>query len=995
MKPVRTPRSSRPAMPTDRQLRAASGAAARDEHIERLRASQQPDQQNFDDADLSATPAPKSSSSSSRLTPEQVVALVQQMRQQLSSPVQPPVIHLPSPVPSPSTHLPSIVSGSSRQQHHTQYLASNAPSIRTDIDLHTGQHGVQSHDHSNTDNGEDVQQTASSGAVVFSIPSSAVESMHRQHSNEVAELRSALLSLTGKLQQVAHERDVERQEVERLQSMQSTTQVYNKHMNSNSDVQSMKHESAHSLPFPSLSPFGSPVLTSMSSNTQMKKQESDDHKYNDESTDIKKPVNIKQAHKMSDLPDIAEDPISIHSDDEDDDDDAVSVRDRRQDPLIRIAEHVDEDHLDSYPEWTLQRERLFPYSSMDHRQLYMIRHTLLSAQGRRLEWMRTAIHTRFHPSLFGQTARQWFEAAMQTLGVSLLPSTRKHRAIDLSVQPPISIPDMSYDPRDPVVVEADDDDNDLPSDSHTFEKLPLVLRRDPDVHSKAPNHDRTLTDLVKVYARQLRLKRISQQPATPDKTNGQTVDDEESYPCRRCKTKKVYGLKVMCDTCETEAAKVKRDMVEQSWMPKMEADPSVPAVTVKLEQYNNRQTPAPSATPASTRTHMTYKEQEEELTIIGERSRDRLRNESSSNVDLLEEMTSPLGSVLSVVFQPHQRPMLRMMVRKDLVTFRDRNAAVIAAAQSLTKFDGTTSKASKYLQDLCTQVQTYQFDAQEIVTLLNKTMIDAASMWLQTNLAEVFQIPDKPMQVLLMRFKTHYIGAHVIRDIRKQLASTVLTAATPTIKDLDTHYASYSGLLTQLRFSDRFVDDKEVLTEYFASLPYNIRTFIGSNFDRLTSINDLHREAQKALVLIGNKVAAKSDTHLITMNAAPVVEGHADRSNKRRSDRGSSSKISTESSNSKHALCYHCGDKGHYTGRCPLRTSSQTTKGKAVWAKRNQDRGHDFVYNLDWYIKEDEKYDAKRARSKSNRRPDKPKAKEVIDVDASKASAEEIYDEDD
>ena len=148
--------------------------------------------------------------------------------------------------------------------------------------------------------------------------------------------------------------------------------------------------------------------------------------------------------------------------------------------------------------------------------------------------------------------------------------------------------------------------------------------------------------------------------------------------------------------------------------------------------------------------------------------------------------------------------------------------------------------------------------------------------------------------------------------------------------------------------------------------------------------------------MIGSKVAVKSETQLITMNATPVVAGRTDKTNKKRSDRSSTNKGSTEAYNIKNTLCYHCGDKGHYTGRCPLRAGPQTTKGKAVWAKRNQDRGLDFAYSLDWYVKLCDKYEAEQAaRSKSNRRSDKPKTKEVIDVDASKANAEELYDDDD
>jgi hypothetical protein len=855
--------------------------------------------------------------------------------------------------------------------------------------------------------------SASLLAPIVTLPIGSVTPGGATHTvmNQLVAMQQQLQAVMQRLDKVTTERDADRSELQRLRlGTQAQTEGH----------ATVKREGVTSLPFPSLSPFNSPYTeTGPAVPTQRKIERIDEHKY-DDSDDIK-PLAVKDKIKQDS--EVREGPHAVHvkrqtvrmtdlpknvsdSESEGSDEDEVEARDRRPDRTIRVSEGVDEGHLDSYPEWALRREQLFPLHSAAHHRLYHTRHTLLSARGRRLEWMRTAIHTRFHPALFGHTARRWFEAAMQSLGAPLqTATTRKYRTIDLSSPPPCRVPEMAYDPRDAVLVDAYDDENDLPIDSYTYARLPLPLRYDPASHELDTDTNDSLIERVRRYARHTLLSRAARTPASPDKAN-QADDGAPGRPCKRCRENMVYGLKVHCDTCEEALSAWRQEQASRSWMPSMEQDPSItlkgepvvkaePTISVKLEPYSSR----PTTTRPSSRKHMTYREQEEQLVVLGERTRDRVRNESSSEVDVQEEEESPLGSVLSVVFQPHQRPLLRRLAREDLLTFRDRHAALLAATQVITKFDGTTSKAPKYMQDLCTQVQTYKFNEQEIVTLMTKTMLDSANMWLQTNLAEVFQLPDKPIQALLMRFKAHYVGAHVVRDIRKQLASTTLTAATPTVKDLDTHYAAYSALLTQLRFSDRFVDDKEVLTEYFASLPLSIRTFIGSGFDRVASINELHREAQKALVLIGGKATVRAEAQLITVNAAPVRNDKSHKSDRSRSTsrtRTDAKRETVDANNVKNSLCYHCGEKGHYTGRCPLRKGPQTVKGKAVWARRNQERGRDWEYNISFYVQSCDQWEAEQAERqalKINSQSNKKKTKDVINIDDDKANETALYDD--
>ena len=484
---------------------------------------------------------------------------------------------------------------------------------------------------------------------------------------------------------------------------------------------------------------------------------------------------------------------------------------RRPDQVIKVPEDRGETHLDNYPKWAERREQMYPFAQVTNRKVYMPRYTLLTHHGQENEWMKTAVATQFHSDLFGKTARRWFEAMMTTLGAPLLNTSKcEMRMIDVEAPPPFQMPEMAYDPRDEYRIPATDTDDDLEEDSFTFAAIPYPLRCVPTPDERAADHRTRLVDLVRRHAKQVILSRAARAPATPEaNTHKDKVNDEE-HPCRRCNARTVNSvLRHYCHPCEVDMEAARQEKIQTSWRPPLQSWPTPahdeaaskpeasktvksepvikqePRTGVKIEIFG---TPP---VPKAPRKAVTYREQEDELMVINHRNRDRLKNDTSSEVDLKEEEESPLGSALSVVFQPNQRPLLRRMAREDVVSYRNRQTAINTAVVAIGKFDGTTSKAPKYMQDLCTQVVTYKFSEQEIITLVPeaRTMVDAAATWLTTNLTKVCQLSDKPIQALLMRFRAHYVDPHVTRDLRKQLATTTLTTPTLSLKDLDTHFA--------------------------------------------------------------------------------------------------------------------------------------------------------------------------------------------------------------
>lgn len=256
---------------------------------------------------------------------------------------------------------------------------------------------------------------------------------------------------------------------------------------------------------------------------------------------------------------------------------------------------------------------------------------------------------------------------------------------------------------------------------------------------------------------------------------------------------------------------------------------------------------------------LTYREQEDELQLLHHRTNDTVKASTCTGDDKDEERDSPLGNILSVVFQPYQRALQRRLRRDAFINSRDESAAATVSVTTIGKFDGSVADAPMYLQQLCSQVQQNNFGERVVISIMQRTMMGNALMWLNANMHEVFTIKYKPLQALLHRFRAQYIGTHFIRDLRKQMASTTLTNESLTMKDLDTHYAAYNGLVMRLGMSDRHVDQEETRTEFFTSLPRSVRTFIGSNFDKCTNVHDVYVMAQKSVMLNASRAGVKND----------------------------------------------------------------------------------------------------------------------------------------
>ena len=767
----------------------------------------------------------------------------------------------------------------------------------------------------------------------------------------------------------------------------------------------VKSESGSNHPFPSLSPTASPSLdmgrrmpmgsplpkaklSPSSSSLNMKKDEQDDdgeEKY-DAQVDEK---HKKKTQKMGDLPtasELDEDELPLS-----DDEAAVLEYDRKPDSLIKMPEGRGEDHLRNFPMWTYKREKLFPFANPCNARLYARRFTLMSGRGRHNEYLRTGAIVNFLPELFGAVVRRWWEAVMANHGVALKDAPKRPlRASKATFQ----LPEMAYDDRDEVHLEAEFDEHDLNEMSHTFGPLPEALRRHPPLHEQAQPHELTVQEFAVRHAKQMKRMQMARQPASPGDEPPSDDSEDDDYDnehrgrlCPRCKTERVYGAdwKKMCHQCTKLTAEEKEARLRRS-MPKLDADPlsafegylkpeiaespsssptssssssaaagghtsyrlSVGGSSVSLDPYGSSSSPATIVKSESG--PLNGRDQERALMLQKEEANARKRQGVTTSEDAREQAECVLGDILSYVIPPEERAMMRMLVVDGDLTFRDRLAAIEKSALLMGKFNGATMDAPGYLRRYCEQVVQYRYNQRDAHSLLTKTMVGAAATWLETNMSDVFQlgVTGKPLELLMHRFREMYIGPHYAREVRHKLYTTKMKTPNPSREDLDTHYNTFTKLVQQLKFIDRAVSEKELITDFYSSLPPNVQLYIGSDFAAASSYHDLQRKAQQCLILMPSRAPVRQDGALpatIGVNAMPTGNN-----NNRPKSKSDATPRTTTQFDKRQAMCYWCGEKGHWTGRCPLIDQKQTAKGARMWAERNQSRGIQYTIDKQWYI---------------------------------------------
>ena len=183
------------------------------------------------------------------------------------------------------------------------------------------------------------------------------------------------------------------------------------------------------------------------------------------------------------------------------------------------------------------------------------------------------------------------------------------------------------------------------------------------------------------------------------------------------------------------------------------------------------------------------------------------------------------------------------------------------------------------------------------------------------------------------------------------------------------------SLINNLRLCDNRLDDEWVKYSYFHSLPTGVRTYIGNDYKKMTSIDEIFRSASEHLASIkldekklsdGAMAPRREMVNAFSMNSyyrggeeydpteetsyegEDYIDYHALQvQNKREEDPQEGwRKLNTAS-----MTCFHCGKLGHSVMECRFINQPQTVQGSVAWAKRNAYRGSDQVYDKTFYIR--------------------------------------------
>ena len=143
-------------------------------------------------------------------------------------------------------------------------------------------------------------------------------------------------------------------------------------------------------------------------------------------------------------------------------------------------------------------------------------------------------------------------------------------------------------------------------------------------------------------------------------------------------------------------------------------------------------------------------------------------------------------------------------------------------------------------------------------------MTGQAEAWLQSEWLRVGDLPDtmKPVQALLEGFMDKWMDNITRTMYRDSLRSMSMLGDRTTVDDLNKHYSKFNELLTGLRMCDRHVDMKDIKYEYFKSLPYKCKAYIGDAYADADTVDDIHRKAERAIVTMPTH---RTPAHDVTM----------------------------------------------------------------------------------------------------------------------------------
>jgi hypothetical protein len=618
----------------------------------------------------------------------------------------------------------------------------------------------------------------------------------------------------------------------------------------------------------------------------------------------------------------------------------IKSRERKyQDKIIYEDESEDESCLQSYVKWLETRERLYPYETHQH-QLYKRRYTLLSAWGRYSEWLRTGFYLGFPISLYGININRWYLYQMQQAGLETC-SSKVRKMSDRA----IVMPAMSYDDRDTRVHAASEEMDDLLPNSHLLRNLPVPLRYAPDKGAAEKTVVTTLQEYTQrmMKLKAMRVRMLGAGDSSPSSSSSSSDNDLEEYDCNLC------GCVVrdrphsdVCARCENLRKSQKR---------KIKLENKVDIVgPPKLEKVD----------PIYNHTQEMYNKIKN--IVREERGEDKLHAPTSSSTST-PGTNSVLGRILNELFTPSARRTLDLTKLPKPTSLSDITKATSQLVLDVGKFDGDVSVAPRWLHEYCRGVYRYSFDVPNSLYVITKCFIGEAKAWLDQMLDKVSLLDEssgshtRSIEALLLLFKQQYMGQTQISMWKRQLAGTKLTSTAATTADLKLHYKTFVTIVNNLRLCDKYVSEEEYRTTYMDSLPYTVSLYIGRDYQKFTTLDEIFQVATEAIVKQNLREKKPSDGGLASrkeqLNSIYLedreeeISFHATHSRRAPPD----PQEQWRKINNAKMTCFHCGRIGHSAFKCNLLNQPQTTLGAAAWAQKNVRFGSNDKYEASKYQK--------------------------------------------
>ena len=618
-----------------------------------------------------------------------------------------------------------------------------------------------------------------------------------------------------------------------------------------------------------------------------------------------------------------------------------------------VFDEEDDNHpYNSYNRWLRVREKLYPYTS--NIKLYRSRYTLLSYNGRMLEYFRFGLMTRFPIKLYPSVCQRWYKRLLHERNIE--KDDTHSRPVSRNA---ILIPQFYYDDNENRIRTTNIHQNDIPPHSLSLGKINMVLKTTPP--STQGQIVTTVEQVIELYIRQRKTLAeltsdtygaVSREEAASSTSYRRSSDDNESD--EEDEVQEVYG-----ELPQLEDANASNNVSASLW-------------------YQNPQLAEKMS-----------KERQEKLKAASAAAQSRVAATLTSAIALPSGITgSLLGPIWNDLDDHTRRTILavRQPERLSVDTLAKREKEVI---QSLNKFDGMPANAPKYFQSLCVKLGTYDFKCNNAVRIMMSTTVGSANTWMISIVGDIAtDTPDSDkIAQVLGKFRRYYLTATQAAAYRKQLTGTKLVLPADKfigVNELERHYASFIKILTDLRICDRQISERDAISYYLDSLPQFIYSFLGTSHLTMDTVDEVHRNAILAVRPHEPATARKPPREHVDHQAADDVDvepsssssssssrsfQHAPKHHNKRPPRPLPTPTAMHKKRDKgieilesegaakydeyhkqliaKMKCFHCGRTGHAIIDCKILKAAQpqTPDGAHAWANYNAMRGKNIPYD--------------------------------------------------